>query len=125
MTGRLRPPRLRYKVGLRYKIEQRQTRETLMTDIEPEDALAETEIVHWSPKRGPLIGSGGPSALQPPEGQASPALAIGALALGAVALGAVAIGALAIGRLAVGRARIRDLKIDRLVVGQLIVRRRG
>jgi hypothetical protein len=94
------------------------------TDIETEDALAESEIVHWSPKRGPLIGSGPATALQPPEGRASPALAIGAVALGALAVGAMAIGALAIGRLAVGRARFKDLKIDRLVVDDLVVRRR-
>ena len=55
-----------------------------MSDIEPEDILAETELVHWSPRRGPLIGSG--PAHTPPEfpaPAASPALAIGALAVGA------------------------------------------
>jgi len=95
-----------------------------MSDIEADDALAETEIVHWSPKRGPLIGSGHPTSLEGPRTDAKPALAVGALALGVVAVGALAIGALAIGRLVVGSARIRDLKIDRLVVDDLVVRRR-
>jgi len=96
-----------------------------MSELEPEDILAETEMVHWSPRHGPLIGSGKPST--PPAGHdgASPALALGALAVGAVALGAVAIGALAIGRLVIGRARIKDLRIGRLVVDELVVRRRG
>jgi hypothetical protein len=95
-----------------------------MTEIEPDDALAETEIVHWSPKRGRLIGSGPSTSLDVIQPDAKPALAVGALALGAVAVGALAIGALAIGRLVVGRARIRELKIDRLVVDDLVVRRR-
>ena len=96
-----------------------------MSEIEPEDSLAETELVHWSPKRGPLIGFGPPHIpAEVPAPASSPALAIGALALGAFAVGAVAIGALAIGRLAIGRARIKDLKIDRLEVGELVVRKR-
>ena len=96
-----------------------------MSEIEPEDVLAETEMVHWSPKRGPLIGSGHPhSPVELPAPTSSPALAVGALAVGALAVGAMAIGALAIGRLVVGRARFKDLKIDRLEVGELIVRRR-
>jgi hypothetical protein len=95
-----------------------------MSEMEPDDILAETEMVHWSPRRGPLIGSGPSTSLEGPRPEAKPALAVGALALGAVALGALAIGALAIGRLVVGRARIRDLKIDRLVVDDLVVRRR-
>ena len=95
-----------------------------MSELEPDDVLAETEIVHWSPKRGPLIGSGHPTELDGPRNDAKPALAIGALALGAVAVGAMAIGALAIGRLVVGRARFKDLHIDRLVVDDLVVRRR-
>ena len=97
-----------------------------MSEIEPEDVLAETEIVHWSPKRGPLIGSGPATSLEGVQLQpeARPALAIGALALGALALGALAIGVLAIGRLAVGRARFKDLRIDRLVVDDLVVKRR-
>jgi hypothetical protein len=95
-----------------------------MNEMEPDDVLAETEIVHWSPKRGPLIGSGHPNALEGAQPEAKPALAVGALALGVVALGALAIGALAIGRLAVGSARIRDLRIDRLVVDDLVVKRR-
>jgi hypothetical protein len=95
-----------------------------MSEIEPEDILAETEIVHWSPKRGPLIGTGKPNGLAVQDAAPSPALAIGAVALGAVAIGALAIGALAIGRLVVGRARFKDLKIDRLVVDELLVRRR-
>ena len=95
-----------------------------MSELEPDDTLAETEIVHWSPKRGPLIGSGHAGALEGPQPDAKPALAVGVLALGVVALGALAIGALVIGRLAVGSARIRDLKIDRLVVDDLVVRRR-
>lgn len=96
-----------------------------MSDIEADDALAESEIVHWSPKRGPLIGSGPSTSLEAVQPDAKPALAVGALALGAVAVGALAIGALAIGRLVIGRARIRDLKIDRLVVDDLVVRRRS
>jgi hypothetical protein len=101
-------------------------KETPMTsEIEPEDVLAETEIVHWSPKRGPLIGHGKPSSLTAPESaSASPVLAVGALAAGVVAIGALAIGALAIGRLVVGSARFRNLRIDRLVVDELVVRRR-
>src|ERR1700743_3505157 len=99
--------------------------EATMSELEPEDVLAETEIVHWSPRHGPLIGSGKPSSPTSDHEGARPALAIGALAVGAVALGAVAIGALAIGRLAVGRARIKDLRIGRLVVDELVVRRRG
>ena len=95
-----------------------------MTETETEDVLAETEIVHWSPKRGPLIGSGPATSLEGPQADAKPLLAIGALALGAVAVGALAIGALAIGRLVIGSARIRDLKIDRLVVDDLVVKRR-
>ena len=95
-----------------------------MSELEPEDVLAETEIVHWSPRHGPLIGSGKPSSSTVDHDSPRPALAIGALAVGVVALGAVAIGALAIGRLAVGRARIRDLHIGRLVVDELVVRRR-
>jgi hypothetical protein len=95
-----------------------------MSDIESEDALADTEIVHWSPKRGPLIGHGPATSLEAPQPDARPALAVGALALGAVAVGALAIGALAIGRLVVARARFKDLRIDRLVVDELIVRRR-
>jgi hypothetical protein len=95
-----------------------------MNETEQEDALAEAEIVHWSPKHGPLIGSGHSTSLEGPR-PAKPGLAIGALALGAVAVGALAIGALAIGRLVVGSARIRDLKIDRLVVDDLVVRRRS
>lgn len=95
-----------------------------MSEIEPEDVLAETEIVHWSPKHGPLIGSGPATSLNGSQPDAKPALAVGALALGAVAVGALAIGALAIGRLAIGRARIRELRIDRLVVDDLVVRRR-
>ena len=90
-----------------------------MTETEPEDILAETEMVHWSPKRGPLIGSGPATSLEVAQPEARPALAIGALAFGAVALGA-----LAIGRLAVGRARFKDLRIDRLVVDDLVVRKR-
>jgi hypothetical protein len=99
-------------------------KETSMSETETEDVLAETEIVHWSPKRGPLIGSGHPTSLEVPKADAKPALAIGALALGAFAVGALAIGALAIGRLAVGRARFKDLRIDRLVVDDLVVRKR-
>jgi hypothetical protein len=99
-------------------------KETSMNETETEDVLAETEIVHWSPKRGPLIGSGPATSLEAPRPEAKPLLAIGALALGAVAVGALAIGALAIGRLVSGSARIRDLKIDRLVVDDLVVRRR-
>jgi hypothetical protein len=95
-----------------------------MSEMEPEDVLAETEIVHWSPKRGPLIGSGPATSLDGPQSDAKPALAIGALALGAFAVGALAIGALAIGRLVVGRARFKDLRIDRLVVDELVVKRR-
>ena len=95
-----------------------------MTEIESDDILAETEMVHWSPKRGHLIGSGPSTSLDGGQPQARPALAIGALAAGALAMGAVAIGALAIGRLVVGRARIRDLRIDRLVVDELVVRKR-
>ncbi|MGZ3275069.1 MAG: hypothetical protein ACXU82_17140 [Caulobacteraceae bacterium] len=95
-----------------------------MSDIEPEDVLAETEIVHWSPKHGPLIGSGPATSLNGAQPEAKPALAVGALALGALAVGALAIGALAIGRLVIGRARIKDLRIDRLVVDDLVVRRR-
>jgi len=95
-----------------------------MNDIESEDVLAETEIVHWSPKRGPLIGNGPATSLEGPQPGAKPALAVGALALGAVAVGAMAIGALAIGRLVVAHARFKDLRIDRLVVDELIVRRR-
>jgi hypothetical protein len=95
-----------------------------MSDIESDDVLAETEIVHWSPKHGPLIGSGHATSLNGAQPGAKPALAMGALALGAVAVGALAIGALAIGRLVVGHARIRDLRIDRLVVDDLVVRRR-
>jgi hypothetical protein len=95
------------------------------TEIEPEDALAETEIVHWSPKRGPLIGHGRPNGLTAgPDASTSPVMAVGALAVGAVAIGALAIGALAIGRLVVGSARFRNLKIDRLVVDELVVHRR-
>jgi hypothetical protein len=95
-----------------------------MSEIESEDVLAESEIVHWSPKRGPLIGSGPATSLEGPRADAKPVLAIGALALGAVAVGALAIGALAIGRLAVARARFKDLRIDRLVVDELVVKRR-
>jgi len=95
-----------------------------MSEIEAEDVLAETEIVHWSPKRGPLIGSGHATSLEGPQPDAKPALAIGAVAFGALALGAMAIGALAIGRLVVGRARFKDLRIDRLVVDELVVHRR-
>jgi hypothetical protein len=95
-----------------------------MNDTEPEDVLAETELVHWSPKRGPLIGSGPATSLEIAQPDARPALAIGALALAAVAVGALAIGVLAIGRLAVGRARFKDLRIDRLVVDDLVVKRR-
>lgn len=94
-----------------------------MSEHEPEDALADSEIVHWSPRHGPLIGSGKPGAVTDQEGP-RPALAIGALAVGAVAFGALAIGALAIGRLMIAHARIRDLRIDRLVVDELVVRRR-
>lgn len=97
-----------------------------MSELEPEDVLAETEIVHWSPRRGPLIGQGKPGALAPSSGDPpSPLLALAALAAGAVAVGAMAIGALAIGRLVVGRARIKELRIDRLVVDELLVRRRA
>ena len=96
-----------------------------MSELEPEDVLAETELVHWSPRHGPLIGSGRPSSPTADHDGARPALALGALAVGAVALGAVAIGALAIGRLVIGRARIKDLRIGRLVVDELVVRRRG
>lgn len=97
----------------------------MSTETEPEEALAETEIVHWSPKRGPLIGHGKPNGMTAtPEVAPSPAMAIGALAVGAVAIGALAIGALAIGRLVVGSARFRNLKIDRLVVDELVVHRR-
>jgi hypothetical protein len=95
-----------------------------MSELEPEDVLAETEIVHWSPKRGPLIGPGPATSLDAPRPDAKPALAIGALAFGALALGAMAIGALAIGRLVVARARFKDLHIDRLVVDELLVKRR-
>lgn len=95
-------------------------------DVDPalDEALSESEIVHWSPKRGPLIGSGHPTGLEPPQGQATPVLAVGALAAGAWAMGAMAIGALAIGRLVVARARFKELKIDRLVIDELVVRRR-
>ena len=97
-----------------------------MSDNEPEDSQAPSELVHWSPKRGPLIGSGKPGGgLQPPQTRMTGAVAIGAVAVGALAVGAVAVGALAIGRLVVGRARIKELKIDRLVVGELVVRRRA
>jgi len=95
-----------------------------MSDIESDDVLAETEIVHWSPKHGPLIGSGHASLLNGAQPDAKPALTVGVLAVGAVAVGALAIGALAIGRLVIGHARIRELKIDRLVVDDLVVRRR-
>jgi hypothetical protein len=95
-----------------------------MSETEPDDILAETEMVHWSPKRGPLIGSGPPTSLDGAKPEAKPALAVGALALGALAVGALAIGALAIGRPAIGSARIRNLRIDRLVVDDLVVRRR-
>jgi hypothetical protein len=95
-----------------------------MSESEPEDVLAETEIVHWSPRKGPLVGHGKPHGLVSPSSAPSPVLAVGALALGAVALGAVAVGALAIGRLVVGNARFKSLKIDRLVVDELVVRRR-
>jgi hypothetical protein len=96
--------------------------ETAMSELESEDILAEEEIVHWSPKHGPLIGDGPPTSLEPPR-PATPyvALAVGAAAFGAVAIGALAIGALAIGRMAVGRARIKDLRVDRLEVGELVV----
>jgi hypothetical protein len=96
-----------------------------MMEDEVEDVPAEPEIVHWSPRKGPLIGHGKPGGLVAPAAPPSPALALGALALGAVAVGAVAVGALAIGRLVVGRARVRQLVIDRLVVGELVVRRRA
>lgn len=96
-----------------------------MNEREHEDVPAEAEIVHWSPRKGPLIGHGKPGGLVTPAAAPSPALALGALALGAVAVGAVAVGALAIGRLVVAHARVRDLKIDRLVVDELIVRRRA
>src|ERR1700748_685802 len=99
-------------------------RERPMSEVEPDDILAETEMVHWSPKRGPLIGSGPSTSLEGAEPEAKPALAVGALALGFVAAGALAIGALAIGRLVIGSARIRELRIDRLVVDDLVVRRR-
>jgi hypothetical protein len=99
--------------------------ETTMSELEPADVLAETELVHWSPRRGPLIGSGKPGSGVASQSEASPAVAFGALAVGALAVGALAIGALAIGRLAVGSARIRDLRIGRLVVDELVVRRRG
>jgi hypothetical protein len=95
-----------------------------MSEIETEDVLAETEIVHWSPKRGPLIGNGPATSLEGPQPDAKPLLAVGAVALGAVAVGAMAIGALAIGRLVVGQARFKNLRIDRLVVDELIVRKR-
>jgi hypothetical protein len=95
-----------------------------MNETEPEDILAESEMVHWSPKHGPLIGSGHGTSLEGVQPEARPVLAVGALALGAVAVGALAIGALAIGRLVIGHARIRDLRIDRLVVDDLVVRRR-
>ena len=95
-----------------------------MSEIESDEILAETELVHWSPKHGPLIGDGPASSLEPPKPPtASIALAIGAVAFGAVAIGALAIGTLAIGRLAVGRARFKELRIDRLVVDELVVRR--
>ncbi len=98
----------------------------MSSEIEPEDILAETEMVHWSPRRGPLIGAGKPSSLTGSENaSASPVLAFGALAVGAVAIGALAIGALAIGRLVVGSARFKSMKIDRLVVDELLVRRRA
>lgn len=94
-----------------------------MDEIESEDILAETEIVHWSPKRGPLIGEGNPTSLEKPKPAFPVAIAVGAVAVGAFAIGALAIGTLAIGRLAVGRARFKDLHIDRLVVDELVVRR--
>jgi hypothetical protein len=97
-----------------------------MSEIESDEILAE-EMVHWSPRHGPLIGSGHPAESEKrprPGALALGAAAFGALAFGAVAIGALAIGALAIGRLAVGRARFKDLHIDRLVVDDLIVRRR-
>jgi hypothetical protein len=93
-------------------------------EAEAEDVLAETEIVHWSPRKGPLIGHGKPHGLVNPSPAPSPVLALGAVALGAVAVGAVAVGALAIGRLVVGNARFKSLKIDRLVVDELVIRRR-
>ena len=96
-----------------------------MGDIESDEILAETEMVHWSPKRGPLIGDGHPLPFDAPaKPTASAALAVGAVAFGAFAIGALAIGTLAIGRLAVGRARFKSLKIDRLEVGELILRKR-
>ena len=95
-----------------------------MNDIESDEILAE-EMVHWSPKRGPLIGEGHPTSLDlPAKPTASVALAIGAVAFGAFAIGALAIGTLAIGRMAVGRARFKDLRIDRLEVGQLVMRKK-
>jgi hypothetical protein len=99
-------------------------KERPMSETELDDTLAETEIVRWSPKRGPLIGSGPSSSLDEARPDARPALAVGALALGVAAVGALAIGAIAIGRLVVGSARIRDLKIGRLVVDELVVKRR-
>ena len=86
------------------------------------DIVTEPDRVDWSPRHGPLIGSGGPP-VEPPKPASSLALAIGAVAFGAFAIGALAIGALAIGRLAVGRARFKDLRIDRLEIDELVVRR--
>lgn len=96
----------------------------MTSETESDDALTDTGMVHWSPRRGPLIGSGHPlpTPAEPPA--SAGLLAVGALAFGAMAVGALAIGALAIGRLAVGRARIRDLRIDRLTVGELTVLKR-
>lgn len=94
-----------------------------MSDMESEDIVTEPDMIDWSPRHGPLIGSGGPPAIDPPKPASSLALAVGAAAFGAFAIGALAIGALAIGRLTVGRARFKDLRIDRLVVDELIVRR--
>ena len=59
-----------------------------MSELEPEDVLAETEIVHWSPRHGPLIGSGQAEFTpKPPDHDgARPAMALGAaLAVGAFA----------------------------------------
>jgi hypothetical protein len=98
--------------------------EASMNEVEPEPDLAETEMVHWSPRRGPLIGSGRPAGQPPVPSATAAAVALGAVALGAFAIGALAIGALSIGRMAVGRARLKEVRIGRLIVDELTVRKR-
>ncbi len=77
------------------------------------------DLVHWSPRRGPTVGSR-VAPVSAPLG-ALGLVAVAGLAFGALAVGAFAIGAMVVGRLAVGKAELGEVRIGRLEVGDLVV----